>query len=549
MLVQIDGFFVPEDEFDGTSGASLTIELNNGLRSTSFTNELTFFGETKKYIVDRLYLSTNPLTEYITLRLFDECCVGDDGTPLKLFTGKATRDDSSLCEDFGVQNCGVSCSFVDDGTVSQKTQCVRNTLIHALREPNGRRITDGEDEYRSAPFFGYYEETRPKSFSFVIAYLLIIVLTIYLPLTVVFRLLTLGFLDMSIAYSFLIDTAFKKRYHKSPFVHSYLVNVCRICGLTLSSSLFEPSRPLHNMTRLDAPFSEGGASIGEARQVFRDFNRPNITLPQLMESFKELNIGYVVTDTQLIVERIDRLTGGVWIDFTTRPRVLKKCYNASDNAQPAGEVFSYGEDQSDKVGNEATRLWSGDAVDYNTPLVPVLRGIRQTIIQYGSTRFVNDASYTGQSGVLHFLRGSGYFSIVTFNSAVISPTAIIAQTGVFSLPKLLMHDGTSSANNALVERINGISNARLWLREDMATTYNAPGLYDLLLFINDPRLNLQRNLSFEIVANYTCEDLRTIDTARTVRFEFLDTGQIVEGTIDSIQVGFDNSEITITGKI
>jgi hypothetical protein len=550
MQIQIDNFFVAPDEYNGTDGVRISIDQSDGARRTSFSNELTFYGRAKAYILDKLFFGANAQTDFISVRIFDDCCKDANGDPLLVFTGKVTRADISVAEEYGKSDCGVNCTIVDDSVLGEKVQCVRNTIIHSRRNQQGRLASDGENEYRDAPFFIYYEEGRPRSFTYITSYLLLFILTLYLPLTTVLRLLTLGFVDLSLAYQFLIDTAYKAKFHKAPYVHSYLSNICKLCGLTLQSSLFEPFRPLHNMTRLDAAFAEGGKTVGEARLIWNDLNRPNITGAQLLDSFKELNIAYKITETALIVERKDVLQGGVWVDFLTRgdADILQLSYETSDNAQPAGEIFTYAEDQSDKVGNEAVRPTSGAVVDYNTPFNATLRGIRQTVMQYGASRFVGDGQYTGQESVLNELINSAYFNFVTFGSGNIERAAMIAQTGVFTSPRLIMHDGTSPRNRALTERINGVPNGRLWLRSDMRALYNVPALYDLLLFINDPRRNLQRNLPFTLRFTYICEDLRTIQQAQQIRFDFFGRGGVV-GEIKTLEVDFDNSEITVTGTI
>jgi hypothetical protein len=551
MQIQIDNFFVPLDEYNGNAGLRINIDLSDGARRTSFSNELTFYGATKAYILDKLFFGANAQTEFISVMVFDECCKALDGSPLMVFTGKVTRADVSVSEEYGKADCGAVCTIIDDSQLGQKVQCVRNTIIHSTRTDSlARRVTDGENEFRDAPFFVYFEETRPRSYTYIVAYVLLFVLTLYFPLVAVLWLLSIGQIDLSIAYQFLIDTAFKARYHKAPYIHSYLTNVCRLCGLTLQSSLFEPTKPLHNMTRLDASFSEGGGTVGEARLIWNDFNRPNITGVQLLDSFRELNIGYTITETSLIVERKDVLQAAIWVDFITRgdADILELTYQTSDDSQPAGEIFSYAEDQSDKVGNEAVRPTSGAVVDYNTPFNPTLRGIRQTTMQYGATRFVGDGAYTGQQSVLAEIINGGYFNFVTFGQANVDTAAIISQTGVFATPRLIMHDGSSSTNRAFAENINGIINGRLWLRQDMLQTYNVPALYDLLLFINDPRRNLQKNLPFTLRFTYICEDLRSINTARQIRFNFFNQGAVV-GEIKTIEVDFDNNEITVTGTI
>lgn len=549
MLVKVDNFFVDKSEYNGTKGVRITINKSDGGRRASFSGQLIFYGTAKAYILNKLFFGSNPQTEYVTIKLFDECCKDSTGAPLQIYTGKTTRRDISISEPYGKSDCGVSCSIVDDSQTSEKYQCLQNTIIHANRSIDGSITSFGASEFRRAPAFMYYEETRPRSFSSALIKLLIIFITIYSPLLFVLRFASFGLIDIDAIYRTLINVLFRARYHIAPYMHSYLFNVCKLCGLTLQSTLFDPYEPLHNMTRLDAPFSEGGKDYQEAGIVWAELNRPNITALQLLATLKELNIAYRVTDTHLLVERKDNLAGGVWIDFMTRgtDSILELNYESGDDAQPAGEIFTYSEDQSDKVGNEAVRAMSGDVVDYNTPFNPTLRGIRQTLIQYGATRFVDDEPYTNQRSVLGEEVDSGYLNFIT-GSEPIEKRAIISQTGMFSTPRLIMHDGSSAPERAIRESINGVPNGRLWLGEDVRATYNIPALYDLLLNINDPRLNLQRNLNYTLRFSFTCEDLRTIDSAQQIRFPFFDEGAVL-GTIETIEIDLETSEITVTGLV
>lgn len=549
MLVMVDNFFVDKSEYNGTKGVRITIDQSNGGRRTSFGGQLVLYGTAKKYILDKLFFGANPQTDYVTIKLFDECCKDSTGAPLQIYTGKTTQRDISVSEAYGKSDCGVSCSIVDDSQAGEKFLCLQNTIIHANSSIDGGITSFGAAEFRRAPAFMYYEETRPRSFSAALIKLLLIFITIYRPLLIVIGFATFGLVDVDAIYRSLVEVVFKARYHVSPYVHSYLFNVCKLCGLTLQSSLFDPYKPLHNMTRLDAPFSEGGRDYQEAGVFWASLNRPNITAVQFLETFKELNIGYRVTDTHLLVERKDNLAGGVWIDFVTRgtDSILELTYESGDDAQPAGEIFSYAEDQSDKVGNEAVRAMSGRIVDYNTPFNPTLRGIRQTTLQYAATRFVDDRPYTGQVSVLGNEVDSGYINFIT-GSEPIEKRAIISQTGMFSTPRLIMHDGVSPPERAMRETINGVPNGRLWLGDDVLATYNIPALYDLLLRINDPRLNLQRNINYTLRFNFKCEDLRTINSAQQIRFPFFDRGGVL-GTVETIEIDLENREITVTGLI
>ena len=541
----LDGSPVPAIEFSGTAGTRVTVEQKDGETAISYANELTFYGQSRDYILNKLVSGANPQMDYIEVSIYDNCCTNADGNAILVFAGRATRADIEFCEPNYNEDCGVTCTLSDASVASDKIQCIRNVLITQRRYDGF--TSEGEDTFRSSVEFGYYEETRPRSYTAILIYLIFIVLTLYLPIVAVFTLLTLGFVDTSFLYNSLLDILLKKKFHKAPFIHSYLSNVCKLCRITLRSSIFGVGGAYHNLTRLDTPLQEGEAFFtgGTADQIYRNFNSPNITLAELMRSFKELNIIYIVTDTELIVERSDYFGNNVWIDFTQRTGdlLLSPCFTPNDESQPAIEVFKYAEDGSDKLGNESNRLWSGDPVDYNTPIAPSLRGVRQTTIPYGSARFLVD----GLPSVINKLLTSNYARFITFGNIQLTTGSLLMTTGTSSIPKLLMYDGISPMYDAQVEVLNRTYNGRVWLRNNMQQQYGVNNFYNELLTINDPRLNLRRNLNYSLRFSYNCEDLRTRNFGQVAIIPFL--GQAVTARIDNIEIDFEAREITISGVI
>lgn len=541
--ILLDGSPVPAIEFSGTDGTRITVEQKDGESTISYANSIVFYGQSRDYILNKLVDSGNPQIDFVTVQIYDNCCTDGAGAGLLVFHGIATRADIEFCDPAYNEDCGVTVSLADGSTAAEAIQCVRNVLITQKRY--GARTSDGENEARDAVLFGYYEETRPKSFTRISLILVFILLTLYAPIVLLVQIVSFGALDLGFLYNGILDVLLKKKWHKAPFIHSYLSNVCKLCGLRLRSSLFEPTGVYHNLTRLDTAFSEGGGLTGTTpEQIYKDFNSPNITLPELMRSLAELNIGYLVTGNELIVERTDFFGNNIWIDFSQRQSdILELCYTASEEAQPAGEVFAFTEDGSDKLGNEANPLWSGQIVDYNTPIIPTLRGIKQTTIQYGTARFLGD----GLESVIFDVLSSGYANAITFGAINITQGSMLMTTGTASVPKLLMYDGFSNPQDAQVEVLGGAYNGRAWLRSDMQARYGVSNFYDNLLRINDPRLNLRRNLSYKLRFSYICEDLRTRSFGQVVVFPV--NGVNTTARIDSVEIDFGAREITISGVI
>ena len=108
MQIQLDNFFVAPDEYNGTDGVRISIDQTDGGRRTSFSNEIAFYGAAKAYILDKLFFGANAQTDYISVRIFDDCCTTDDGSPLLVFSGKVTRADVTVSEEYGKADCAAN---------------------------------------------------------------------------------------------------------------------------------------------------------------------------------------------------------------------------------------------------------------------------------------------------------------------------------------------------------------------------------------------------------------------------------------------------------
>lgn len=558
--VYLDGSPVADADINGTAGAAVNYDMTaeNGVLATTFANELAFSGAAYAYIINKLIRSPTGAVDNIAIRIEATCCKDSSGAPLVLFRGLFSRADLAYCEG-GNNTCEVSVSALDSSPAASKLDCIRNTIIHARTGQNGQ-TSNGVDEGRRAVFFGYYDEPRPYSSAFLglfsALYLIVISTTILLVLDAITRILnfiTFGgvpVISLTDSRQFILGLVLKKRYQKAVLINSYLQNACKLCGLQLRAPLFEAGGAYYNLTRLDAPYSEGGRTILETEGNWINFNRPNITFAQLFATFAPLNIGYVVTDTELIFDRIDRLQGDIWLDLTTRGNdILEQCYDPSDTNPPAGEIFRFAEDGSDKVGNEFIRLWSGDIVDYNTPFNPILKGIKQTNLEYGAARFVLD----GGVSAVRDIQVNFIWPLATLGSPnLVDNRLMLISQGTATAPKLLLWDEASQIEDATVQRRastggNYLYNIPAWLNQNTQGSFGVTGFYDNLLAISDPRRTLRKNFAFRVRFSYICEDLRTIGYGKGIKLVV--DGQAVRADVDTVEIDLEKGEITITGKI
>lgn len=547
--IYLDGNLVDDKDVSGVEDASINIDQNNddGVLSVSFGSEFSFTGAAYTYIISRLVDSPTASTNSMLLRVDATCCTSSDGSPLTVFEGIVSRGELAWCEK-GLDKCVVNVSALEKSATSDALNCLKNTIIHARRGPNGT-TSQGENERRSARYVGYYDETRPYSFAYLTLLFALNLLIITTTIRALITVLSLGFISFNESTRFIVAIFAKKRYHKAPFVSSYLANACKLCGLNLRAPLFQAGGAYYNLMRLDAPYQEGGTDIPKASTVWRKFNRPNISFAEFLASFKELNLTYAVAGNTLVFDRIDRVQNTLWIDFSTDERTIyERCYEDTDKVQPALELFEYTNDSSDKIGNEAVRLWSGEIVDYNTPFNSILTGVRRTTVQYGTARFIED----GDTSALSDIANSTLYAVSTFGLNVIDKKAMLMSTGTCIAPKLIMWDGVSPVADAHVLRQATVSGAYAysipsWLNQNALSTFGTAGFYDNLLRVSDPRLNLKKNLVFRVRFKYLCEDLRTIGYGKFIRIQR--GSQIVRGDVQNIEIDLNKGEMTITGVI
>lgn len=526
---------VAPDDYAGTDETSVTIrqDTNNGV-AFSFGNSITFYNAAYQLIVDELANSPNAAQNHIEIYIYDKCCKDADGLDYLIFQGVIRSTDIQLTIKPDNERCGVECDFTDYSATSAAISCLKQTVIFS-KAANGR-TSDGENEGRQAVYFSYYEETRPKAYFY---FILLLGAYLVAMATVVLNILTLGLININNTLGDIqadIASLFvRKRFHKAPFLASYLRNACKLCGLQLQSSIFGVGGFFENVTRLDAAIKEGGETTQEADNIFKDFNAPNITAADLLDSLRDFNVRYWVENgNTLVVERKDyQITQ--WIDFATRDSDIERLtLKFGDTTPPALRVYEYINDQSDKTGQEVFRQICGYAVDYNTPINPAFRGAEKITFPYAAWRTINDGAPSVLAEINNNFLGSLYS---------VDTRSLIMQTGVCLSPKLLEYDATTRADDAKVLNLNqkfyinatGILAAQGWL-------------YAQFLEIDDPRVTLIKNKDFELTFIYTCDDLRTFQFNKTTKLPIQD-GSYKVGTIESVTFNFQDGTATINGKI
>lgn len=530
-------FVVPPDEYEGTADSTITIRQNTdtGL-AFSYGSSVTFYGTARAFILDELINSPTAFINGVLIFIYDTCCLNSDGTPYLIFEGIIKQPDIQLTIRPTDEACAVECDFADNSQTSAKITCIKEAVVFS--QQYGANISNGVNEDRPPVYMSYYEEPRPNTYTRIMlafgAYLAAMV-------TIIVNIATLGIINafpntLNNLQQDVIRPFTRKRFHKSPFLRSYFVNACKLCGLRLQSSLFAPNGLLYNVVRMDAAVQEGGKDIGEADAIFNDFNAPNIAFADLFASLRPFNIEFWIEDNDtLVVERKDYQTV-LWIDFSTRDADIDRCtLKFGSEVAPAVIIYEYINDQSDKTGSEAFRRINGYATNYNPPAgsVPNLRGSKKVTFPYSTWRAVgdglpsafNDANTGIFSGLYNLDRG-----------------ALLMQTGVCLTPKLLNYDPNTSQFDG-----NILDNNRLFFIENRRSGQSNGTIYPNLLSIDNPTLNAAKTQDFELTFAYNCEDLRTFAFNKYVLFPYID-GTYKEGRVETLTINFKDGTATINGK-
>lgn len=552
LRIVLNGTTLRPNEYDGSKGAKITLRQDeNGEARTSFGSDLRLLGERARTIIfDNLINAANPLLASVPILIYDTCCKDIQGNDKLLFEGIIRFGDVKYCEVKQDGTCEMNIEFQDDSTLAKQLQCLKSIFINSKESPDGSITSLGEDEAKAAIYYDYYEETRPKAYMYVLLYLTMFVVNLITPFLIALTILSLGFFRPRRAIQAIYDSFLKRRLHKAPFIYSYLKNACKLCGLNLSSSLFDIGGTYHLLTRMDCATQEGGKDKANADSIYNLYNAPLITPIELLQSFRDLNIRWGI-DTQnnlLIVERKDYFSNNVWVDFTAgrAEDIVSLCYEFSGELQPIGAVYKHTSDLSDKTGNESLRNWSGLA-DWNTPYNPNLQGYDNRTIQYGTSRFVDDEL---DSVIYNFSR-SVLFQIGTFGGLLFSIDYImIMSSGTAFAPKLLMWDSQSNQVGARVQKLQnpfgGGSQYNIPARLNVSNV-NGDTFYHNLLEIDNPQNNLLKNQAYTLIYSYICEDINNFSFGKTVKF-FRDSVPVL-GTVETVEIDLDKFQMTITGKI
>lgn len=560
----------------GLEGITATIRRSSGTGGAafSFTGELTFYGEAYNIIRELIILSPVPHLVKIPISVYTDQC------PEHPFVGYVEGANVEWCE-IGADNvpCSAKAQIIDGSAISERLACVRNTIIwDKLPKYGFQFVSDGEDTARKARYVTMCIEFRPRALAEVIMILYVIMRTVMMPAMFIISVVvviinaiitainTIPFVPniaeidfdgnddtgpfqefrnlLDMMNNFITGCGAK---HKAPFVHSYIQNVCDVCGLTLSSSILSPGGYYNNLMRLDATayHTQPGASVGEIEQCYNK-QKPNLNGAQFLDELRQnLNWDWSINGSTLVIEPAGDIQGLIWFEQGDGVVIKSFCIHTTDETVKAYGVYEYAQDAADNACNEVKNDW-GAVVDWNTPPNDVQRGAYEKNLTYSAALFRKDNQ--GDSKIP--IDKDFYNNNFAFPNLATWENVLIMSKGVSSQPKLLMWDGVSAQDNARVEKWDAGNgkwdyNTKMWLRP---THPAGDTLYGTSFEATDNPRNvdiLLRKFTMEICL--TCDLIGTAPDAR--RLKAMVGGVLKTGKIEEIAINYGTFTATINGRI
>lgn len=542
-LIYLNGRQLQSDEYSGAQGATFTVRQadSSGEAAFSFSATIAFSGQAANELRAAIIEAANPFAASIGVEVHDDCC------DTLIFKGRITHQSVSWCEVSPNGSCVVEASISEDTSQSAALACLKSTVISSTKSIDGRITSQGPDEFRGSLYFDYCTEARPASFQYT---LVVIAATYLLTTGILLYLLSTVARPVRDALNRLQDRLLGcGKKIKAPFVHSYLANACKLCGLGLDAPLFNPSGFLHNLVRVDMPYKgDARTRLGADEQYFV-FNRPSLTVAEFLDTFKPFNIEWLLDGNTLRIDRKDRIAGGLIADLTTRESdIIRLCFSVEDKQLWAGRYYRWPNDQSDKVANQLAQEYSG-LIDYNKPVFnPVLSGVQTIDLGYGF--LIQNNTYLAES-TYNELQNVGVVT-AAFN---VPTDSIIAQTETRGYPALGIWDGGSLSDPKIDAYPFKLMDTSVVPPPFVVTTPSGPitfpsptlrpNLYSELLAIDEPRNNPPRLFPFELEFMYQCDDLNAV-RGKTVRFT--KGGNVVTGYVEQVEINPNSRTMTITGK-
>ena len=557
LLIYFDGIPQDLDNFNGTESASFVFRRKDeaGDSAFSFAPELTVVGDTYEYVKQQIINAPNPNIAAIQVLIYDTCCTNPDGSDRLLFTGKIEGGSVRWCT---FPTCEAQVTVVDNSVDAEAIRCLKNHLIWDRAEKaDGSGLSLGINTFRRAGLMEYCNDVRPGAAqeAFMIIAIIFkvvlspIIIAILIVQTIINLIANIPLSEGNDLFEYLDNLVVGCGFaHVTPFMHSYMKNVCDICGLGFQSSLFDVGGYYHNTVRLDASYLSSRDNT--PYQSF-DLNKPNLNGIQFLDELKQFNIEWRVVNGVLQVERKDYFVGVEWFntDNLQNDQLLSICYESLGERPAAYAEYIYPKDGVDNTGAETAPKWSQKVFDWNTTNNPQQTGLFSRNFTFGSSQFRADASAITKSP-----HDKGIYQ--TFFPVLQDNYKLLIEKGVIGFPRLIDVDYFIDIQNGIKARpkrdlsttdpTSFNYNYIWWVYENPIPGFLAPQYdtaYQTLLYIDDPRLTSVKTRKVTISVTADCDLLTSLDIDKYVTTP--------QGQVQITEITYDtnNNSLTINGLI
>lgn len=469
--------------------------------------------------------------------------------------------------------------------------CLKNTLIYDNHQewfPDDGFPTPGTIH----PRFRYCDDIKPQALQNFVAVIaqgvLIAFNSVVGPISVIVSVLTaLSVVPSSVLDTFndIVDDVYEgvfgwflgcRRLHPSPFVRTYMQNVCDKCGLTFTSSILNDSGSnYYNLAHLYAPTKYG--VLQSSSKDWIPQNAPIYSLWSYAKSLRNVfNAKYTKRDGQFIFERRDYFEGTFIFDFRETGGDYSKldgsiCFTWTGEKKPAYRSFKYSDDAFDQTGNEAKHRFNDNTYFLSNPLFGGVKEVAVT--DYAPQRYTEDG--IDQRLIFDALvTGSGFPSISTVEDV------LLMSSDITSSGKLIEYDTTTSISDArtikclLTDFDLGVYDPAWnsdWVVENASYTdrwvYNYHMIYDdranvtyqnLSDFwsIEDSNNTNRKDIEFTLSIRLCCDSLALLlftnpgDTEMNVKIDYkVYLTDDYNGAIQGVNVDYKRNLITLKGIV
>jgi hypothetical protein len=583
MKVYLDNQLViyPEDNVRKPS-FTLRRKDEEGFKAFSLTGDLTFYGDSRDYLYQRLVAHETALENEVELKIVDDCCPN-----INPYLFNIKPETLEWCEN----SCKMTAAAIEKSTMEQQLRCLRNTVI-----------SDNWNGFKQKqhPRFTYCNEIRPQwhhdivlingillgltSFTWwpIVISLIPVIKTIAIVVTFLHNTFGVNFNDEFYALAekykdekvndiiaeyknwinnlmdFMVGCGKK---HPSPLVRDYAINVCGKCGLGFESSIFNnPASAYYNTCYHFAPVHKGVPLTGDSHGVsstdyWIEANQPILNGIMFFDQLKGMmNADWAIRDGKVFFERRDfAFNSTPWLDLTALEKNdYEICYSWSKKPRYAYGVFEYQTDAINSIGGEAKRRW-GDIIEWNSPPRPGQKGEFHPAIEFASCRFRDDGI---DRDVLSAYRGAPFGIGERIQKW---DHVILLNQHLSNTPMLLIWDAqNSSVDDARVSDMDFAPNN--WENNSEAGLnqyYNYPFWFDEFLennmytnfwYIENPRYSGFKGKAFEATVAMSCSLMQAMNGASGLD-GCIKTKEGISKTIDEIEVNYAAKTITIKGQL